>query len=313
MKVLFSVDYGKEKFDKLRELGYEIQVIDEKTIREEDFPYDVDAYVCFDPFYKIDMDKFEHLKLLQLTSIGFDFVPKDKIRQKKIVLTNNKGGYSIPMGEFIVFNLLQFAKNNRKLMKQQEEKRWKQDFTLTELYGKSVIFLGTGTISTEGAKRLQGFGMRVIGMNTKGTAQEYFDEVYPLEQYKEIFPKADYLICVLPLTDSTRYFLDKEKLSLLPAHANFINVSRGPLVKEADLVEVLREGRIAGAALDVFEVEPLPEDSPLWEMEQVYLYPHTTWISEAMNDRRFELIYENLRRLKDGQELKNVVNLDRGY
>ncbi|MDO4792772.1 MAG: phosphoglycerate dehydrogenase [Filifactor alocis] len=313
MKALFSVDYGKEKFDKLRELGYEIQVINEGTIKEEDFPYDVDAYVCFDPFHKIDMDKFENLKLLQLTSIGFDFVPKDKIREKKIILTNNKGGYSIPMGEFIVFNLLQFAKNNRKLMKQQEEKRWKQDFTLTELYGKSVVFLGTGTISTEGAKRLQGFGMKVIGMNTKGTPQEYFDEVYPLDRYAEIFPKADYLICVLPLTDSTRYFLDKEKLSLLPAHANFINVSRGPLVKETDLVEVLQEGRIAGAALDVFEVEPLPEDSPLWEMEQVYLYPHTTWISEAMNDRRFELIYENLRRLKDGQELKNVVNLERGY
>lgn len=313
MKVVFTMDYNEERFERIRALGYEVDFVDENKIVEADFPYDADILVCFKALNSLDLDKFTRLKYIMLTTIGFDFVPQEKIMQRGITLINNRGGYSVPMGEFIVFNMLQMAKQNRSFVDNQRTKTWMINLHMTELLGKTALFLGTGTIAQEGAKRLQGFGMRVVGMNTNGRAAEFFDETYPLSQYAEIFPKADYLICVLPSTDSTTHFLDKEKLSLLPEGAHFVNVSRGAIVKEADLIELLQKGHLAGAVMDVFEVEPLPESNPLWEMENVYVYPHSSWVSELMVERRADLIYKNLARLKKGEPLVNVVDIPRGY
>ena len=313
MKVVFTVDYNQEKFDQIRALGYELEYVNEDKIDESTFPYDADILVCFKALDHLDLDKFTKLKYIMLTSIGFDFTPNDKILEKNITLINNQGGYSIPMGEFIVFNILQLAKQNRSFMDNQKAKKWKLNTAMTEVYGKTALFLGTGTIAQEGAKRLQGFGMNVIGMNTDGRAVVYFDENVPLDQYREIFPKADYLISVLPSTENTVHFLDKEKLSLLPKGASVINVSRGSIINEMDLTELLAKGHLGGAALDVFEVEPLPQDSALWDMENVYVYPHSSWVSELMIERRLDLMYENLQRLKNGEKPKNIVNIQRGY
>lgn len=313
MKIVFTMDYNEEKFDKIRALGYEVDFVDEDKIVEADFPYDADILVCFKALDALDMDKFSNLKYIMLTTIGFDFVPQEKIIEKGITLINNRGGYSVPMGEFIVFNMLQMAKQNRAFIDNQINKKWKINLGMTELLGKTALFLGTGTIAQEAAKRLQGFGMNVIGMNTKGSPVEFFDQTYPLDQYPDFFPQADYLISVLPATDSTNHFLDKEKLSLLPKGSLFINVSRGSIVKEPDLIDLLKDGHIAGAALDVFEVEPLPEENPLWEMDNVYVYPHSSWVSELMVERRADLIFRNLKNLKNNQPLENVVDIPKGY
>ena len=313
MKIVFTVDYNKEKFEEIKALGYEVEYVSENNIDEASFPYDADIIVCMKAFDHIDIDKFTKLKYIMLTSIGFDFTPNDKILERGITLINNQGGYSIPMGEFIVFNMLQFAKENRSFIEDQRNKKWKINLSMTELYGKTALFLGTGTIAKEAAKRLKGFDMKVLGMNTKGNPVEYFDETYPLTSYKDHFPQADFLICVLPSTEDTSHFLDKEKMSLLPKKAHIINVSRGAIIKEEDLVDLLEDGSIAGAALDVFEVEPLPSDSKLWTMDNVYVYPHSSWVSEPVGDRRLSLIYDNLKRLKEGQSLRNIVNISRGY
>ena len=313
MKVVFTMDYNEERFQKIRALGYEVEFVNEDQIVEADFPYDADILVCFKALDFLDLDKFTQLKYIMLTTIGFDFIPQERIIEKGITLINNRGGYSVPMGEFIVFNMLQMAKQNRSFVEQQQVKKWKINLNMTELLGKTALFLGTGTIAQEGAKRLQGFGMHVIGMNTKGQPVEFFDQTYPMSQYKDVFPQADYLISVLPATASTTHFLDREKLSLLPKGARFINVSRGAIVQEADLIDLLQTGHLAGAAMDVFEVEPLPLDNPLWEMENVYVYPHSSWVSELMIERRANLIYNNLRKLKDGETLVNVVDIPKGY
>lgn len=313
MKAIFMYDYGRENMEKIRELGYEIEIHNENSFDEDALDYDADVLCCYDPFDRLDVDRFTDLKLIQLSSVGFDFIPKEKIEKNNITLSHNKGGYSIPMGEWIVFNLLQLAKHNRIFVDRQKEKKWKMDLKITELFGKTVVFAGTGTIASEGAKRLQGFGMKVIGMNTSGSETEYFDEVYKTKDAKEIFSKADYIVNVLPLTKDTEHFMDEEKFSFMKEGAGFINVSRGPVVDEAALIKALEEKHISGAALDVFEKEPLDKESPLWDMENVYITPHNSWISEIRDQRRFELIYENLKRLSKDQKLLNVVNIKRGY
>jgi len=313
MKVLFTYDYGKEKMDSIRALGYEVEIIDEGRFTPEQVPYDAEVMCCYNPFDRLDITKFPNLKLIQLSSIGFDFIPKEDILNKSIILSNNRGGYSIPMGEWIVMNLLMLSRKAVKFWDNKKEKKWKLDSKLTELYGKTVTFLGTGTISSEAAKRLQGFEMNLVGVNTKGSETLYFDRVYAIDDVKTAIGQADYLVMVLPFTPKTYHFLDEEKFSWMKDTAMLINVSRGNVVDEKVLIEALKNKKIAGAALDVFEKEPLNADSELWDMENVFISPHNSWISEQRDNRRFNLIYENLKAYIEGKELKNIVDIKRGY
>lgn len=313
MKVLFTYDYGKEQLDRIRGLGYEVVIINEDTFTELQVPFDADVLCCYNPFERVDINKFTKLKLILLSSIGIDFIPKDDIIKNSIILTNNRGGYSIPMGEWIVMNLLMLSKKSTTFWDNKKQKKWKLDTKLTELYGKTVTFLGTGTISTEAAKRLQGFGMNVVGVNTKGTISQYFDKAYSLDEVKTAISMADYLVMVLPFTEKTHHFLDQEKLGWMKDSARLINVSRGNVIDERAMTKALKDKAIAGAALDVFEEEPLSVDSELWDMDNVYISPHNSWISERRDARRFDLIYENLKAYIEDKPLKNVVDIQRGY
>ena len=313
MKVLFTYDYGKEQLDRIRGLGYEVVIINEDTFTELQVPFDADVLCCYNPFERVDINKFTKLKLILLSSIGIDFIPKDDIIKNSIILTNNRGGYSIPMGEWIVMNLLMLSKKSTTFWDNKKQKKWKLDTKLTELYGKTVTFLGTGTISTEAAKRLQGFGMNVVGVNTKGTISQYFDKAYSLDEVKTAISMADYLVMVLPFTEKTHHFLDQEKLGWMKDSARLINVSRGNVIDERAMTKALKDKAIAGAALDVFEEEPLSVDSELWDMDNVYISPHNSWISEQRDARRFDLIYENLKAYIEDKPLKNVVDIRRGY
>ena len=313
MKVLFTYDYGKEQLDRIRGLGYEVVIINEDTFTELQVPFDADVLCCYNPFERVDINKFTKLKLILLSSIGIDFIPKDDIIKNSIILTNNRGGYSIPMGEWIVMNLLMLSKKSTTFWDNKKQKKWKLDTKLTELYGKTVTLLGTGTISTEAAKRLQGFGMNVVGVNTKGTISQYFDKAYSLDEVKTAISMADYLVMVLPFTEKTHHFLDQEKLGWMKDSARLINVSRGNVIDERAMTKALKDKAIAGAALDVFEEEPLSVDSELWDMDNVYISPHNSWISEQRDARRFNLIYENLKAYIEDKPLKNVVDIRRGY
>lgn len=313
MKVLFTYDYGNEQFERIRDLGYEVVVINENTFTKDEVPFDADVLCCYNPFERLDINEFSQLKLILLSSIGIDFIPKADILSNNITLTNNRGGYSIPMGEWIVMNLLMLSKKATTFWDNKKQKKWKLDSKLTELYAKTVTFLGTGTIATEGAKRLQGFGMDVIGVNTKGTDSQYFDRSFALDDVKKAIQMADYLVMVLPFTEKTHHFLDEEKLSWMKDSAFVINVSRGSVIDEKALTSALKSKKIKGAALDVFEEEPLSADSLLWDMDNVYISPHNSWISEKRDTRRFDLIYDNLKAYIEDKPLKNIVDIARGY
>lgn len=313
MKALFTYDYGKEKMEKIRALGYEIMYQYEREVAYHERFKDVEVLVCYNPFTTLDISKLQKLKWIQVSSIGIDQVPREYLKKSDIILTNNKGGYSIPMGEWVVLKSLELMKNSKKMYDKQRNKEWYMDTSILELYGKTVGFVGTGSIAMEAAKRFQGFGVNILGLNTKGRDVEYFDKCYGQSEFKEMLSLCDVVVLTIPYTKETHHMFNEEIFSVMKDGAYLINVSRGSIINENDLIKKLREGKIKGAALDVFEEEPLKKNNPLWELENVIITPHNSWVSEMRNIRRFNMIYENMRKYISGENLINVVNLAKGY
>ncbi|WP_432401971.1 phosphoglycerate dehydrogenase [Wukongibacter sp. M2B1] len=313
MKVLFTYDYGEEKMKSISDLGYEIIYIHESQISNCEEIEDIEVLVCYNPFNNLDITKLKNLKWIQLSSIGIDQAPLKYIKEKGIHLSNNKGGYSIPMGEWIVLKILEIYKNSKYFYRKQDIKEWKLSTDVFELYGKNVGFLGTGTIAKEAAKRLQGFGVNIYGLNTRGNMVEYFDRCFAIEDINKLLEISDIVVCTIPYTNSTHNLLNEEKMDRMKKGSVLINVSRGNIINEEDLVKKLRENKYLGVALDVFDNEPLPKNSQLWSFDNIYITPHNSWVSEMRNERRFENIYENMRRYISGEALINLVNINRGY
>jgi phosphoglycerate dehydrogenase-like enzyme len=313
MKALFTYDYGQEKMACVQELGYEVVYVHEKDVRLDNQTRDAEILVCYNPFTQLDIQGMGNLKWIQLSSIGIDQAPITYIQGAGITLTNNKGGYSIPIGEWIVMKTLELLKNSGGLYRLQQQKKWALDTSLLELYGKTVGFIGTGSIAGEAAKRLEGFGTRILGLNTSGKATDFFQRCYPMDEMEQMLKECDIVILTIPYTEKTHHLINDQTLGWMKDRVYFINISRGSIVNEAALMKSLNEKKIKGAALDVFEEEPLPKDHPLWGYENVIITPHNSWISEMRNERRFALILENLRRYMKEETLLNVVDLQKGY
>lgn len=313
MKILFTYDYKKKSFDRLRDLGYEVDFWPEKYMANYVGKETIDILVCYNPFPFIDLKDFKQLKNIFLSSVGFDQLPLEDVKNMNLEVCNNKGGYSIPMGEWIVMKLLELTKHSKEMYNNQAMKNWHTDTNIEEVYQKRILFFGTGTIAKEAVKRLQGFDMTLVGLNTTGTEKPYFNECHPMKDSLLEVEKADAVVIALPLTKATRGYFDERHIAGMKSTAVFINVARGEIVNEAALIEALKNNKIKGAALDVFVDEPLEKDHPMWDLENVIVTCHNSWVSENRNSRRFETIYENLKRKLTKEPLMNVLDLNRGY
>lgn len=314
MKALVTIkEYTDEEIQSLKDLGYDIVYIDEKELTFSDEIKDIDAMICFNPFDKIDIDLLPNLKWIQVVSVGINQVPKEKVLNNNIILTNNRGGYSIPISEWIVLKILEMFKNSKEFYNKQKEKQWKMDTSLLELYGKTVGFLGAGSIAREAAKRLEPFGVKLIGFNTDGKDVKHFHETYSFKEIKDIISKLDVLAITAPYTDETHHLVDKSILSNMKDSSHIVNIARGSIIDEKALIDSLKSGKIKKAALDVFEVEPLPKDNPLWDMDNVYISSHTCWVSEVIEKRRFEIAYRNMKKYINKEEMDNIIDYDIGY
>ena len=313
MKVLFTYNFGEEKMKAVADLGYELIYVNEKDISYTEEISNIDILVCYDPFNKVDISQLKQLKWIQLSSVGIDQLPRQKVKERDIIVTNNRSGYSIPIGEWIVMKTLELLKNSKAFYHKQSEKKWKLDSTILELCNKTVCFVGTGSIASEAAKRLKGFDANIIGINTSGKKADYFDSCYTMKELDYALSQADVAVLSIPYTKETHHLIDENNIGSLKKGACLINIARGSIIKETVLIEALKKGNIRGAALDVFEEEPLPESSPLWEMDNVIITPHNSWVSEMRNERRYNIIYGNLKRFIAGEELKSIVDIDKGY
>ncbi|MDQ3863572.1 MAG: D-2-hydroxyacid dehydrogenase [Actinomycetota bacterium] len=229
-----------------------------------------------------------------------------------IVVTTASGIYSGPLAEFVLMAMLQHAKRLEQLRADKAKKIWRQGAVGT-LQHRTLCVVGMGSIGRAIARRARPFGMRILGVKrTVGEddeAWDYADGLYPTAELRTALAQADYVAVTLPETPETRRLLDAEAIAAIKQGAYFANVGRGSVVEEAALIEALQDGHLSGVALDVFEVEPLPEESPLWELENVIISAHTTdVVPDLINSAQTDLFCENLRRYLAGEELLNVLD-----
>lgn len=313
MNVLFTYDYGSEIFKQIEQMGYRVHLIKESDITPDMYFDDIDVLVCYHPFKRINSDHLASLKYILLSSTGFDQVPPVLGLRDDITITNNRRGYCQPIGEWIVMMLLFGYKNMRHQFEKQQQRQWQLDTTMLELTDKRVLFLGTGNIAGEAIKRLVGFNIVPIGVNSTGHVVAGFDKVYSLPELPTILADIDAVVISLPHTPTTDNIVDDRFLSALKDDCILINVSRGAVLDETALMTHLARGRFRLCALDVVKAEPLAEDHLLWQYPQVILTSHNSWMSEYRNSRRIAYTLENLRRIKQDETLLNVVDYARGY
>lgn len=313
MKVLITSRFKDEEIKSLESLGYEVVFKDERKLTFTDEIKDIDIMVGSFPFDKVDIDLFPNLKWVQLLTVGIDHVPVDKTLNRNIILTNNRGAYSIPISEWIVLKILEMLRNSKEFYEKQRNKIWKVDTSLLELYGKTVGFIGTGSIAKEAAKRLEPFGVDILGLNSSGKDVEHFHRCFGIDNLKEMVSKCDFIIITIPYTKATHHLIDVDVFSSMKDGTYLVNIARGSIIDETSLIKSLKSGKIRKAALDVFEEEPLPEDNPLWQLDNIIISPHNSWASEMFQRRRFKTTYNNLKNYINNEELFNVVDLKKGY
>ncbi len=255
-------------------------------------PEQVDAVVCNALFLYNPIERFTSLHVIQLTSAGLDRVPLDEIHARGIALYSAAGVYSAPMAEFAISGILQLYKQSRFFTDNQRGGRWEKHRGLLELNSKRVCILGCGDVGRETAKRLKAFECRIIGVNRTVRELPYFDSVQPLDRLAEIAADSDILICCIALTEETQGIVSREVFTRLRPGAVFVNVARGALADGEAMTAWLQSG--GRAVLDVFEEEPLPENSPLWTMENVILTPHNSFVGEGNRARLVKLLRKNI-------------------
>lgn len=247
-----------------------------------------------------------------------------EIINSEIVVTNAGSVHGPVVAEHVIAQVLALAKRLPSAMRYQQRRQWAQDELWheqprpREVAGATLGLIGLGSIGREVARRALALGMRVIAVREH--ADRPVDvpglpavEVFGSEQLDAVLAASDYVVLAAPLTPRTRAFINAERLARMKRDACLINVSRGALVDEAALAEALRRRRIGGAALDVFIKEPLPPESPLWELDNVLITPHSAALTDKLWERHYALFAENLRRFQAGRPLLNVIDKRKGY
>lgn len=285
---------AKANIEALQRLGHLVVFLQQE---KDPLPCDetwVEGVVCNGLFLHHRIEEFTNLRYIQLTSAGFDRVPMDYIRERGIAIRNARGVYSAPMAEYALGGVLQLYKQFSFFRDNQKQHRWEKHRGLLELTGKQVCIVGCGSVGNECAKRFQAFGCRVTGIATGSRTQPFFDAVKSLDALDEVLAEADIVVLTLPLTEKTRHLFDAARFGRMKPGAVLVNIARGAVVDTEALVQALRAGHLGGAVLDVFEEEPLGEDSPLWDMEHVIITPHNSFVGDNVQQRLTDLIFEGM-------------------
>ena len=252
------------------------------------------------------------LRLIQTIGAGVDSVLPTPDLPERVLIANARGVAAPHMSEFAIALLLALAKRVPRAIEQQREHRWRL-FLPRRLEGATLGILGLGAIGEAVAQKARGLGMRVLGTRRSGEPSPHADRVYPPSGTDEVLAASDAVVVLLPLTPETRGLLDGARLARMKPGALLVDLARGGIVDEAALASALKEERLGGAALDVFEVEPLPSESPLWDVPNLLITPHMAGIVDDYLDRVLAIFTENIGRLERGEPLRNAVDRTRGY
>lgn len=294
-----------------------------KTRNQDELLREVkDAEILFG--YDLDSDALKAAKVLKWIHVPaanvFQFIRPD-LKDRNILVTNARGLHATVISEQVIGSMLVFSRRFMDCWKFQQERHYSQPELLqtspplSELHGKTAVILGLGSIGREIARLSKAFGMRVLASKRNvQSAHENVDQVFDKSDFRQALPEADYLVISMARTPDTDGLLGEAELALLKKECVLINIARAKIVNQNVLLRYLKEGRIRGAALDVFEIEPLPSDSELYSLSNVFLTPHIAGVAGREHwPRMIRLFVENLNRYLSGEPLLNVVDLDSGY
>jgi phosphoglycerate dehydrogenase-like enzyme len=255
------------------------------------------------------------LKWVQTWSAGVDSLPLEKLQARNITLTSANGVHAYPISETIFALMLALTRKIHTYVKNQQAKTWDHANMKLEIHEKTIGIIGVGAIGKETAKIAKAFGMKVLGVRHSGKPADHVDEMYTTDQLHIVLSQCDYVVVTLPHTKETHHLFGAEQFKQMKPSAFFINIGRGEIVVEDELIQALQDGTIAGAGLDVFETEPLQDDSPLWEMDNVIITPHTSGSTEHYDRRVVEnILIPNLKNYLAGATPSiNLVDYSKGY
>jgi len=261
------------------------------------------------------LERAPRLKWVQTSSAGVDTLVGTELWQSDVILTTTSGIHVIPMREHVLGMMLMFVRHAPIYFVNKQRKVWKQDLP-DQLCGKTLGVVGLGKVGEGIARAAKAFDMRVVATRRHVTEQETsaaVDTLYPADKLLEMLGESDFVVVTVALTKETQKLIGERELRAMKPTAYIINIARGSVIDEAALTKALKEKWIAGAGLDVFEKEPLPQNSELWTLPNVIITPHVAGLMPDYNARAMEVFCENLRRYLAGQPLLNVIDRTRGY
>lgn len=251
--------------------------------------------------------KAKSLKWVQALTTGTDTLTAPGVLPPHVLLTSTRGIHGPQMSELAFLNMIALSRNFRKMQRNQAEAKWEQ-WGQPILEGKTIVIVGLGLLAEHLAERCKLFGMTVIGVSGGRGKVPYFDEVHPRSELVKLAARADFLMLLVPYSKDTHHLINREVIGAMKPSAFLINLARGGVLDEAALIEHLQNGKIAGAALDIFSKQPLPPDNPLWRMPNVIITPNIGGRSDRFVEQTLSIVEPNLQAFLDGR-LKDLRNL----
>ncbi|WEL17007.1 Phosphoglycerate dehydrogenase [Halorhabdus sp. SVX81] len=286
---------------------------DDVTVRAARTPAEERAAVTDAPvvsgghFREALLDRAEALELFACMYAGYEHLPLETLAERDIAVTNAAGVHGPNIAEHVVGAFLHFARNFTRARRQQQRHEWRH-FQSSELSGSRVAIVGMGAIGRTIVERLSGFDVTTVGVRYSPEKGGPTDEVYGLDEIHEALVDAEYVAVASPLTEETRGLIGRDELQTLPPSAVLVNVARGPIVDTDALLAALRQNHLRGAALDVTDPEPLPNDHPLWDFENVLITPHVSGHTPEYYERLADIVAPNVETILAGGDHDDLEN-----
>lgn len=310
--IFLQKTFRKEFIKKIQVIAPDYQI--KTSLTEKDIP-DVEISVGWAKKFEDQLLATQQLKWVQSISAGVDYLPLDKFSEQDILLSNGSGIHALSISEHIIGVLLGYYRGLNEAVKKQSRNEWAQDsIHYDQLAGKNLLVVGTGHIGQQLSKSIHSLGINVYGINTTGHPADGFVETYSIKNMAKIVPEMDIVVGILPGTHETYHIFNSDIFEKMKKSAVFVNVGRGDTVHTKELITSLEEKHFAFAALDVFEEEPLPKESPLWEIDNILITPHISGMTVDFQNKFMKIFLANLKSYVSSKEISvNQVELKRGY
>lgn len=263
--------------------------------------------------WSIILSSFPNLRFIFIVSVGVEKLPFKELINRDIVVANPGGINAGIMSEYVMATVLAHSTRIIENVDNQRLHIWKKFQCVDSLSDKTILIIGAGRTGRLIAQKSKAFNMKVIGIKKHITKEENFDSVFGMDSLDTSLSKADYVVCTIPLTNETINLFDYSRFSKMKNTGYFINISRGGLIVQDDLVQALKNGIIGGAALDVFKVEPIDPECDLWDVHGLFVTPHSSGRLENFIDKTIPYIVRNIKSYMKNEPLPNKVNLEDGY